>query len=105
MSRLIKTLSFIAALTAATWFAAHWYAGYRVRTAFAEAGMSDKAARCMSHRLLGRLSLRQIGKLAALSEEKHSVRGLLRAVRKIDDGEVVSVTAGSALLCTTGLAR
>lgn len=103
--RLLKTLLTVAALCAAGWFGAHWYAEYRVRSAFAEAGMNDKAAACMGRRLVKRLTLVQLGKLTALQEENPTPGGLLRAVRRMDDAEIVTVTGSSALLCTTGLAR
>jgi len=103
--RFLRTLFILLGLAAMLWFAAHWYAQYRIRTAFAEAGMSDKAAACMAHRLTQRLSLLQIRKLQALREERKTVGGLIRAARRIDDGKVVRVTSSSIALCTAGLAQ
>ncbi|WP_404480928.1 hypothetical protein [Novosphingobium sp. BL-52-GroH] len=105
MTRLVKTVLLVAGLAAALWFGAHWYAEYRVRHAFAQAGMSDKAAACMGRRLVKHLSLAQLQKLTALQEEKHTVHGLVKAVRRMDDPRIVDVTGTSALLCTAGFAR
>lgn len=105
MFRLIKSLLLLAGLAAVLWFGALWYAEYRVRTAFAEAGMNDKAAACMGHRLVKRLSFWQLHKMEAFQEEKHTIGGLVHAARKVDDGKVISVTTSSMLLCTTGLAH
>lgn len=89
---------------AALWFGVHWYAEYRVRTAFADAGMSEKASRCMGRRLTRKLTLLQIRKLEALQTEDHSLGSLRRAVRQIDDGQVVKVTITSMALCSMGIA-
>ncbi|SFG05525.1 hypothetical protein SAMN05518801_106166 [Novosphingobium sp. CF614] len=105
MFGLVKSLFTLVGLATALWFGAHWYAEYRVRTAFAEAGMNDKAAACMGRRLVKRLSLPQLRRLEAFQAEKHTVGGLLRAVRQVDDSEVIAVTVSSAALCATGLAR
>ncbi|PNU04920.1 hypothetical protein [Novosphingobium guangzhouense] len=105
MIRLIKTIALIAALCVATWFVAHWYAEYRVRTAFAEAGLSERAAECMGRRLVRKLSLRQVHKLTALQDAVHTPEGMVKAARRIDDPRVVKVTASSLLLCSTGLSR
>lgn len=103
--KLVKVLLVLIGLAAVLWFGAHWYAEYRVRTAFAEAGMSDRAAACMGHRLTQRLSLLQIRKLEALQSERKTIGGLVRATRRIGDPEVVRVTAGSIALCSTGLSQ
>lgn len=103
--KLVKRLLVLIGLAAVLWFGALWYAEYRVRTAFAEAGMNEKAAACMGHRLVKRLSLAQLYKLEAFQEERHTIGGLVHAARKVNDGKVISVTTSSMLLCTTGLAR
>lgn len=105
MIRLLKTIAFIAVLCAAAWFGARWYAEYRVRTAFAEAGLGEDSAACMGRRLLRHLSLPQIHKLTALQDAAHTPDGMIRAAREIDDPRVVKVTATSLLLCSTGLSR
>ena len=102
---LLKRSLMLVGLAVVLWFGAHWYAEYRIRTAFAEAGMNEKAAACMGHRLVKRLTLVQVAKMQAFQEEKHTVAGLMRAIRKIDDSEVIAVTTSSAALCTTGLAK
>lgn len=104
MIRLAKTVILIALLSIATWFGAHWYAEYRVRSAFAEAGMSDRAAACMGKRLVRKLSLVQVRKLTAFQDEPHTVGGLVRAVRKVADRKVIAVTTSSVALCTAGIA-
>lgn len=104
MLRLLKRLLLLVGLLALLWFGAHAYAAHRVRVAFGEAGMGDRAAACMGKRLTRRLSLLQLRKLAALESEEHTVAGLLRAVDRIDDGKVIAVTTSSAALCVTGLA-
>lgn len=76
-----------------------------VKSAFIEAGLSPANSACMADRLTDRLSLRQLMKLRALKGEKRSLTDYVAAVRKVDDAEVLSVTASSAALCTTGLAR
>ncbi|WP_159977978.1 MULTISPECIES: hypothetical protein [unclassified Novosphingobium] len=105
MTRLIKIIAALAVLAAALWYGTHWYAEQRLRTAFAEAGMSDEAAACMGRRLVQRLSLLQLRKLEALQGEHRSVHGLVKAVRRMDDLRIAKVTGSSALLCTTGFAR
>ena len=50
-------------------------------------------------------NMRQLMKLRALKGEKRSLADYVNAVRKVGDAEVLSVTASSAALCTTGLAR
>lgn len=105
MFRLIKTLLLIVGVAMVLWLGAHAYARYRIRTGFAEAGMSESAAKCMGNRLVKRLSLAQLRKLEALQEEKHTLHGLVKAVRRMDDRKIVTVTTSSAVLCTTGLAR
>lgn len=105
MPRLIKIVVPVAIAGAALWYGAHRYAEHRVRTAFAQAGMTDEAAACMGRRLGERLTLRQLYALSALRDETHDVDQLLRVVQRMDDRSVVRVTATSALLCSTGLAR
>src|SRR3546814_13123884 len=93
MFRVMKTFLALVGLAAVLWFGAFWYAEFRVRTAFAEAGMSDKAASCMGHRLVKRLSFVQLRKLTAFQEEARTVEGLMRAAHKVGDRKVIRVTA------------
>lgn len=105
MTRLVTVSLILFALCITAWFGAHQYAEYRLRSALLEAGLTDKAAACMGRRVSKRLSLGQLRKLTALQAEKHSLRGLVKAVRRMDDPEIVDVTSTAALLCTTGFAR
>ncbi|KHK91665.1 hypothetical protein [Novosphingobium malaysiense] len=105
MFRLIKLLLILIGLSAVLWVGANRYAQYRVQTAFAEAGMSDDAAACVGRRLVERLSLVQLFKLAEFEKDTRTVRGLVRGVQQMDDREIVAVTTSSAALCSTGLAR
>jgi len=101
----LKRLLILVGLLAALWFGAHFYAAWRVRTAFAEAGMNAKAADCMAHRLTRKLNLWQLHKLTAFQDEAHTLPGLKRAARTIDDPRVVKVTIASMALCQMGIAR
>ena len=80
-------------------------AEHRVRAALIDAGLSEANADCMARRMVDRLSISQLRKLEALKGEKRTMAEYLAAVRKAGDREVITVTAGSAALCTTGLAH
>lgn len=105
MLRHLRNLALAVAAAAVIWMGLHAYARHRVRVAFAEAGMSAGAAKCMARRLDRRLTLRQIHQLAGLAEEPDTIEGVLRAVRRADDRRIVTVTTSSAVLCASGLAR
>lgn len=77
----------------------------RVRSGLIDAGVSDRNADCMARRMVDRLSILQLRKLEAVQGEKRSLSGFVAGVRKIGDAEVIAVTATSALLCRTGLAK
>lgn len=83
----------------------------RVRAALVGAGLSPRNADCMAGRMVDRLSIGQLRSLEKLSEggraalERRSLPQLVEAVRRTGDGEAVAVTASSAALCATGLAR
>jgi hypothetical protein len=77
----------------------------RVKSALVDAGLSDGNAACMADRLTDELTIGQLRKLEALKGEKRSVMDYVSAVRRVGDAEVLAVTASSAALCTTGLAR
>ena len=77
----------------------------RVRSALLDSGLSERNADCMAHRMVDRLTIGQLRKLEALQGEKRSLADYVIAVRKVGDAEVIGVTASSAALCTTGLAR
>ena len=77
----------------------------QVKSAFSEAGLSEANSACMANRRTDKLTLRQLMKLRALKGEKRSLSEYVAAVRRVGDAEVLGVTASSAALCTTGLAR
>lgn len=77
----------------------------RVRSALIDAGLSERNADCMAGRMVDRLTISQLRKLEALRGEKRSIADYVIAVRQVGDAEVISVTASSAALCATGLAR
>lgn len=83
----------------------------RVRSALEQAGLSEPQARCMAERMVDRLTIDQLRKLEALGPREGEPRrpvGLadfVERVRRVGDPEVVAVTASSAGLCATGLAR
>ena len=76
-----------------------------VKSALVDAGLSEANSACMAGRMTDKLTLMQLRKLQALRGEKRSISDYVVAVRKVGDAEVLSVTASSAALCTTGLAR
>ena len=77
----------------------------RVRSALIEAGLSERNAECMAGRMVDRLTIAQLRKLERLKGEKRSLDDYLDAVRRVGDTEALAVTASSAALCATGLAR
>ena len=76
-----------------------------VKSAMTEAGLSDANAACMATRMTDRLTLVQLNKLKKLKGEKQSLSDYVAAVRRVGDAEALSVTASSAALCTSGLAK
>ena len=77
----------------------------QVKSAMIDAGLSEKNAVCMATRLTDRLSLGQLQNLKQLKGEKRSLGDYVAAVRRVGDSEALTVTASSAALCATGLAR
>jgi len=77
----------------------------RVKSALLDAGLSDKNAACMADRMTDKLTIGQLRKLERLQGEKRSLSDYVAAVRRVGDAEALTVTASSAALCTTGLAR
>lgn len=100
-------MRFLLALTAlfAVTGCAEKIAESRVRSALVDAGLSEHNADCMAHRMVDRLTISQLRKLEALEGEKRSLADYVEAVERVGDAEVLSVTASSAALCATGLAR
>ena len=81
------------------------YETYRVHAALVDAGLSDMRADCMARRMVKRLSMFQLLKLQNFEGEKHSLGDYLAGVRRVGDSEAIAVTASSAALCASGLAR
>ena len=77
----------------------------RVRSALVEAGLSSSDANCMARRMVDRLTIAQLRKLEALEGDRQTLDEYVEAVRQVGDAETLAVTASSAVLCTTGLAR
>ncbi len=77
----------------------------QVKSAMVEAGLSEPKAACMAERMTDRLSLGQLQKLKRLKGEKRSLTDYVAAVGRVGDAEALSVTASSAALCATGLAK
>ncbi|WP_343520018.1 hypothetical protein [Sphingomonas sp.] len=79
----------------------------RLRTGLVNAGLPRPLAACMAERMVDRLSLAQLLRIADLprARETESVERFLRRVRALGDPEILSVTTSSAALCATGLAR
>ena len=77
----------------------------QVNSAMIDAGLSERNSACMAERMTDRLSLGQLQKLKQLRGEKRSLGDYVGAVRRVGDAEALAVTASSAALCSTGLAR
>ena len=76
----------------------------RVRTGLVNAGLSRSLAACMAERMVDRLSLMQLRRLSELprAREARGVDEFLHRVRALGDGEILTVTAGSAARCAVG---
>lgn len=77
----------------------------QVKSAMIDAGLSERNSACMAERMTDRLSLGQLQKLKRLRGEKRTLGDYVAAVRRVGDSEALSVTATSAAVCATGLAR
>ena len=82
----------------------------RVRSALTDAGLADRTASCMAGRMVDRLTIAQLRRLEELERPSEGAReaslsDYLERVRRVGDAEVITVTASSAALCETGLAR
>ncbi len=77
----------------------------QVRSSLLDAGLSAANADCMAERMVDRLSIAQLRKLQKLRGEKRSLGDYVSAVRRVGEAEALAVTASSAALCGTGLAR
>lgn len=76
-----------------------------VRAGLVNAGIDRRTAACMADRMVHRLSLLQLRRMAGLGKAGHArdLDQLLYRLRSLNDPEIVSVTATSAALCATGL--
>lgn len=98
----------IAALVVAVFLlagGAHWIAEWRVRVGLHKAGVGEHTSACMARRMVKRLTYVQLWKLQSFEGEKHGLGDYIAAVKRVGDGKVVTVTASSAALCASGLAR
>ena len=77
----------------------------QVKSAMIDAGLSERNSACMAERMTDLLSLGQLQKLKQLRGEKRTLGDYVGAVRRVGDTEALAVTASSAALCGTGLAR
>jgi hypothetical protein len=109
--RLGRALACAAASALALAGCAQTIAESRVRAALEEAGLSASNAECMAGRMTDRLTIEQLRRLEALGpregeeDRPASLREFVERVRRVGDAEVIAVTASSAGLCATGLAR
>jgi hypothetical protein len=76
----------------------------RVRSALMNAGLSQDNAACMAERMTDRLSIGQLRRLEVLQTPKRSLADYVFAVRRLNDGQLLSVTASAAALCASGFA-
>lgn len=79
----------------------------KLRTGLVNAGLSKPLAACMAERMVDRLSLAQLMRIADLpkAREVESLDRFLRRVRALGDPEIVAVASSSGALCATGLAK
>lgn len=79
----------------------------RLRTGLTNAGLSRPLAACMAERMVDRLSLAQLMRIADLpkAREAESLDKFLRRIRSLGDPEIVAVASSSAALCATGFGR
>ena len=76
-----------------------------VKSALRDAGLSEPNSACMAERMTDRLTIGQLQKLKKLKGVDRSLGDFVAAVRRVGDREALEVTASSAALCATGLAR
>lgn len=78
----------------------------RLRAGLVRAGLPKPLSACMAERMVDRLSLKQLMRIADLPRASgaESVDQFLHRVRALGDAEILGVTTSSAALCATGLA-
>jgi len=76
-----------------------------LRAGLVNAGLSRPLAACMAERMVDRLSLAQLMRIADLpkAREAESADKFLRRIRSLGDPEIVAVATSSAALCATGI--
>lgn len=77
----------------------------QVKSALLDAGLSEPNSACMAERMTDRLTIPQLQRLKKLKGADRSLGEFVNAVRRVGDPEALEVTASSAALCATGLAR
>lgn len=79
----------------------------KLRTGLTNAGLPKPLAACMAERMVDRLSLAQLMRIADLpkAREAESLDRFLRRVRALGDPEILAVATSSGGLCATGLAK
>ncbi len=79
----------------------------RLRTGLINAGLPKPFSACMEERIVDRLSLKQLLRIADLprASRSESIEQFLHRIRALEDTEILAVTSSSAALCATGLAR
>lgn len=73
----------------------------RLRTGLVNAGLPRPMAACMAERMVDRLSLKQLLRIADLpkAREAETVPQFLNRVRALGDLEILAVATSSAALC------
>ena len=79
----------------------------RLRSGLTRAGLPKPLSACMAERMVDRLSLKQLMRIADLPKAggAESTEQFLHRVRALGDPEILGVTSSSAALCATGLVR
>jgi hypothetical protein len=74
----------------------------RLRAGLVEAGLSEPLATCMADRMVRRLSLMQLRRIADLRQAGRAANlaEFLHRVRSLRDPEIWMVTSSSAAICT-----
>ncbi|MGQ0559256.1 MAG: hypothetical protein ACT4OE_06685 [Sphingosinicella sp.] len=78
----------------------------KLRAGLINGGLPRPLAACMAERMVDRLSLGQLRRLASLPRARSaaSLDQFLSRVGALGDPEILAVTSSSAALCATGLA-
>ncbi len=78
----------------------------RLRAGLVRAGLPKPLSACMAERMVDRLSLAQLMRIADLpaADDAESLDQFQHRVRALGDPEILGVTSSSAALCAAGLA-